>query len=384
LNRRTLGRTGIAVAEIGLGTEFLLGVPRDEAVRVIREAVDRGINYVDMFWAHPQFRDSMGAAFRGRREGVAITAHLGSTVRDDQYAISRDPKTCTGFFHDYLTRMETDHADILFVHNCNTPQDYDAVVSPGGLLELALSLVKQGKARFIGLSCHNVATALRAIEGGAIDVLMFPVNLASYAVPGKEDLLTACAKNDVGLVAMKVFGGGSLLRDKRVIEIEDYQMGRQQMPGAPLHYDKPAEITPVQCLAYVLDRPEVATVVPGCKSVEELRQAMDFYEATGEEKDYAHILPAFARFATGECVYCNHCLPCPSKIDIGKLISLLEQAKRELTAEIRASYAALSGKASDCIACGKCSERCPFAVDVLGKMEEAALLFERGPEAIAT
>jgi len=376
LNQRTLGRTGIAVTEIGLGTEFLLGVPRDDVVSVVCEAIDHGINYVDMFWAHPQFRDNMGAAFRDRRKDATITAHLGSTLAGDQYAISRDPEVCTDFFHDYLTRMETDHADILFLHNCNTPQDYDAVVSPGGLLDLAQSFIKQGKARFIGLSCHNVATAFRAIESGAIDVLMFPVNLASYAVPGKEELLPACAKHNVGLVAMKVFGGGSLLREKRIIELEDYQMGRQQMPGAPSHYDKPAEITPVQCLAYVLDQQEVATIVPGCKSVEELHAALHVYDSTEEEKDYRHILPAFAQFATGECVYCNHCLPCPSKIDIGKLISLLEQGKREITEEIRTSYDELSSKASDCVECGECSDRCPFGVDVISKMKEAAALFE--------
>ena len=375
MNRRTLGSTGISVSEIGLGTEFLLGVARHDVVGVVTEAIDRGINYVDMFWAHPQFRDNLGAAFRGRREDVVITAHLGSTMKGDQYAISRDPKTCTDFFHDYLTRMQTDHADILFVHNCNKPEDYDTVVSPGGLMELAQSFVKQGKARFIGFSSHNVATALRAIESGAIDVLMFPVNLASYAVPGKKDLLPACAEHHVGLVAMKVFGGGSLLRDKRIVELEDYQMGRQQMPGAPSHYDKPAEITPVQCLAYALDQPQVATTVPGCKSVDELHGALHYYAASEQEKNYRHILPAFAQFATGECVYCNHCLPCPSKIDIGRLISLLEQGKRELTEQIRASYEDLSAKATDCTECGQCSKRCPFGVDVISKMQEAVALF---------
>jgi predicted aldo/keto reductase-like oxidoreductase len=375
LDHRTLGRTGLSVSEIGLGTEFLLGVPQEDAVGVVREAIDRGVNYVDMFWAQPEFRDNMGAAFRGRRNDVFITAHLGSTVRDGQYAVSRDPKLCTDFFHDYLARMQTDCVDVLFVHNCNSAKDYDTVSSLGGLVELAQSFVKEGKARFVGLSCHNVVTALRAIESGAIDVLMFPVNLASYAVPGKHKLLPTCAKHNVGLVAMKVYGGGSLLRDKRVVELQDFQMGRQELPGAPSHYELTAEITPVKCMAYVLDRPQVATTVPGCKSVEELRDALHYYDATDEEKNYASILPAFADFSTGECVYCNHCLPCPSAIDIGRTISLLEQGRRELTDEVRASYAEFEADASDCIACGQCTDRCPFGVDVIQKMEEAKALF---------
>ena len=346
---------------------------------VVGEAIDRGVNYVDMFWAQPEFRDSMAVAFRGRRKDVFITAHLGSTIRDGQYAVSRGRRVCTDFFHDYLKRMKTDCVDVLFIHNCNSAKDYDAACSPGGLIDLARSFVEEGKARFVGLSCHNVVTALRAIESGAIDVLMFPVNLASYAVRGKDRLLPACAEHHIGLVAMKVYGGGSLLRDKRVVELQDFQMGRQEMPGAPSHYELTAEVTPAKCMAYVLDQPEVATTVPGCKSVAELHDALHYYDATDEEKDYAPILPAFAEFATGECVYCNHCLPCPSKIDIGRTISLLEQGKRGLTGEILASYNELDTNASDCIACAQCADRCPFGVDVVAKMKEAKALFAREP-----
>jgi len=376
LNHRTLGRTGLSVSEIGLGTEFLLGLPQDDAIAVIHDAIDRGINYVDMFWAMPEFRDAMGAAFEGRREKAVITAHLGSALQDDgQYTISRDPEVCAELYDDYLERTSVDFADIVFLHNCNSPKDVGRVVGPGGLLELAQSLVKDGKARFIGMSGHNTVTALEVVRSGAIDVLMFPVNLASYAVPGKQELLEACAAENVGLVAMKVYGGGSLLRDKSVIEMHDFQMGRQQMAGAPSHYTKPTEITPVQCMAYVLDRPQISTTVPGAKSVDELRDALRVYEAAAEEKDYGPILPAFAEFATGECVYCNHCLPCPSTIDIGKTISLLEQGRRGLTDEIRTAYGALEQDASDCIACGQCSSRCPFGVDVVSKMKEAVEVF---------
>jgi predicted aldo/keto reductase-like oxidoreductase len=375
LNHRTLGRTGLSVSEIGLGTEFLLDAPAAEAVRVVRMAIDGGVNYGDMFWAHPDFRDTMGTAFRGVRNDVIVTAHLGSTLKGEQYAVSRDPRVCSDFFSDYLDRMDTDHVDVLFLHNCNEPNDYDEITAAGGLLELAQRLVKEGKARFIGFSSHNTAIARQAITSGAIDVLMFPVNLASYAVPGKTDLLLACAEHDVGLVAMKVFGGGSLLRDKRVVELHDFQMGRQEMAGAPSHYEVTTEITPAKCLGYVLDQSHVSTTVPGCKNAKELGEALSFHAATAEEKDYAPILPAFAEFATGECVYCNHCLPCPSEIDIGRTIGLLEQGRVELTEEIRTAYAGLATDASECMECGQCSKRCPFGVDVIGKMREAVALF---------
>jgi len=371
------------VSEIGLGTEFLLGLSEDDATGVIHSALDRGINYIDMFWAQPKFRDHMGDAFRGRRNEAVITGHLGSTLHDNQYAVSRDPKLCAEFFEDYLSRMGTDHVDVLFLHNCNTQDDYETVMAPGGPVDLARSFVKAGKARFIGLSGHNVVTAKQAVESGAIDVLMFPVNLASYAVPGKSEVLHACAEHNVGLVAMKVFGGGSLLRDKATIEMQDFQMGRQQTPGAPSHYAKPKQITPIQCIAYALDQPELSTIVPGCKSIAELDEALAYCEADAEVRDYEHILPAFAEFATGECVYCNHCLPCLAHIDIGQTISLLEQAKREMTDELRTAYDAMETDASDCTQCAQCSKRCPFGVDVVTKMAEAVSLFGNALESTA-
>lgn len=383
MNHRTLGRTGLTISEIGLGTEFLLGLSEDDATGVIRAAIDGGMTYIDMFWSQPEFRDHMGAALRGCRDQVVITAHLGSTLSDGQYAVSRDPKLCAEFFEDYLRRMETDYVDVLFLHNCNKPDDYETVMAPGGPLDLARSFMKAGKARFIGFSGHNVVTAKQAVESGAIDVLMFPINLASYAVPGKPEVLRACAEHDVGLVAMKVFGGGSLLRDKATIEIDDFQMGRQQMEGAPSHYAAPKKITPVQCIAYALDRPELSTIVPGCKSIAELDETLAYYEADAAARDYTHILPAFAEFATGECVYCNHCLPCPSRIDIGQTISLLEQARFEMTDELRTAYTAMETDASDCIQCAQCAERCPFGVDVITKMAEAVSLFACVSESLA-
>jgi len=108
-----------------------------------------------------------------------------------------------------------------------------------------------------------------------------------------------------------------------------------------------------------------------------LTAALAYWESTEEEKDFSAIVADFQQYATGECVYCNHCLPCPAVIDIGQTIRLLEMAQQHLTAELQTAYGALSAKASDCAQCGACTERCPFGVDVTLKMEQAVELFEQ-------
>jgi hypothetical protein len=78
MNHRPLGRTGFSVGEIGLGTAYLIDKSREHVLSVIHPAVDRGINYFDLFFAQPELRDSMGAAFAGCRDKVFLAAHLGA------------------------------------------------------------------------------------------------------------------------------------------------------------------------------------------------------------------------------------------------------------------------------------------------------------------
>lgn len=372
LQYRKLGETGLEVSAIGLGTEYLHGQPRETVISVVHGAMDRGVNYIDLLFPFPDYRDNFGAALSGRRERVVLAGHLGATVKDGQYCKTRSARKSEPFFLDLLSRLGTDYIDILMLHNFNTLNDYERVMKPGGSMELARRLQQEGKARFIGISAHSVEVATQAIESGLVDVLMFPINLAGNAIPGKNDLLKACVTHNVGLVAMKPFGGGKLLSRERTVRVARYQMG-----GEALKLKKSVPITPVQCLSYVLAQVGVSTTVPGCADLEQLAAALAYWEAAEEEKDFSAIVAEFQQYVAGECVYCNHCLPCPSAIDIGQTIRMLEMAQQHLTAELQAAYDALPAKASDCAQCGACTERCPFGVDVVWKMEQAVELLEQ-------
>lgn len=375
---RSLGRTGLTVSAVSLGTEYLINQPRDHVVTVIREAIARGVNYFDLFFAQAEFRDNMGAAFQGRRDRVLLAAHLGAIHVNGQGDRTRDPAVAERFLLDFLSRYRTDYVDVLFLHNIDLQDDYDRVMGPGGLLDLAQRYRAEGKARAIGFSGHSIATALQAAESGAVDVIMFPVNLTGHAIPERKTLLQACAERGVGLVAMKPYAGGKLLRAGQTLEVETWQRGSyQEMGGAPVQVERRSTqpITPVQCLAYILTLPDISTIVPGCKDLAELEAAQAVWTATSEERDFAPALAAFPEYLTGECVYGNHCLPCPASIDVGQTIRLLETAQGRPTPGLLAAYAALPAPASDCTQCGSCAERCPFGVDAVAKIEEAAALF---------
>jgi predicted aldo/keto reductase-like oxidoreductase len=213
--------------------------------------------------------------------------------------------------------------------------------------------------------------AIQAAKSGKIDVIMIQVNMANNAMPGRNEMLATCAREGIGLVAMKVFAGGKLLQRNRTVNIAAYQTG-----GKSLKKKISPSITPVQCISYTLSQMGVCTVVPGAKNVNELNESLAYLNANDEEKDFSALMVDFKEYITGECMYCNHCLPCPSDIDIGQTIRLFEIAQLGITNKIQIEYDTMLKKASDCIECSICMERCPFDVDVISKMKQCFELFE--------
>jgi predicted aldo/keto reductase-like oxidoreductase len=109
--------------------------------------------------------------------------------------------------------------------------------------------------------------------------------------------------------------------------------------------------------------------------LEELNEILSYQYASAKERDFSGVIKSFKEYLVGQCVYCNHCLPCPSNIDIGQVTRLLDNARLGMTAEAKAKYDALEAKASECTTCNTCVNRCPFDVNVVSNMKEAASIF---------
>ena len=375
MNYRKLGETGLDVSVIGLGTEYLNRKSRKTVVSVVHEAIERGVNYFDLIFAFPEYRDNFGAAFKRCRDRIIIAGHVGCAETNGQYRLSRDVKENGMLFLDLLSRLHTDYVDILMIQMVNAFESYDRVMKPGGLMELAQSFKQEGKARFIGISGHHPLGVMRFIEGGHIDVLMFPINLAWDFIPGRKEVLQFCDIKGIGVVGMKIFAGGRLFQRK-----------------------ESRLISPAQCINYVLSQPAVSTTVPGVKNSKQLRAALHFLEATDAEKKFNSIIKDLQEDLKGNCIYCNHCLPCPVGIDIGRVIQVVDKTVCNMSdnsqvdykvlrekrnfyypGRIRTSrshFKGLSIKASECNECGVCMERCPFDVDVISKMKQAVKLFD--------
>ena len=376
---RVLGRTGLSVGEIGFGCEGMVEHPEwtEDFINVMEE---QGANCIDLYAPHTAFRDALGKALQGRRDKFVLQAHLCTIWKDGQYKRTRDIEDVKAGFEDQLKRLKTDHLEIGMVHYVDSLSDWQRI-QEGDVMAYALELKAAGVIGSIGLSSHNPQAALAAVESGLIDVLMFSVNPCYDLQPGNENLellwapesyekpllnmdpqrqllYETCQRLGVGITVMKAFGGGDLLR------------GDISPAGKAL--------TPFQCMSYALDRPAVASIMNGARTVEEMKRNLAYEDASDEEKDYAAALASFPNISwKGQCMYCGHCAPCPQGIDVAAVTKFLNlcKAQGDIPETVREHYAVLPHTASECIQCGACETRCPFAVDIRQNMADAAALF---------
>ncbi|MBD3181031.1 hypothetical protein GF312_01995 [Candidatus Poribacteria bacterium] len=341
---RMLGNTGIKVNPLGLGTEHLERKQKN-IEQVMDDFIEAGLNYIDLLYVEPEYWDEYGFIYRKYREKFTAAIHWGPN-HDLEYS-----KKC---LDNMLLSLGSGYAEVVMI----TVVDDDEAWNGWGLrsLEILNKYKEKGKIGFIGMSGHTTSVAEKVVRSDAIDVLMFPVNPMNYVYSvGVKELFQLCKKMGVGLVGMKPYGGGTML----------YLDG------------KATGITPVQSISYALSLP-VSTIVPGVKNSKELKSTLKYLEASEDEKDYSSIMDNIHESMAGHCTYCNHCLPCPQDIDIGSVICLTDWAKAGLNDSLVNSYAKLSAKASDCIECGQCVERCPFDVDIIERLKKATEVFEVG------
>jgi predicted aldo/keto reductase-like oxidoreductase len=245
---RTLGRTGERVSCIGLGGSHI-GTQSTEAesIKLIRQAMDGGINFLDNCWDY---------------NGGASEVRMGNALRDGyrQRAFlmtkidGRDAKTAMNQLDESLRRLQTDHLDLLQFHEIIRMNDPDRIFAPGGAFEAMQKAKQAGKFRYLGFTGHKdpdihlkmLQTALA--HGWTPDTVQMPLNaMDAHFSSFEHKVLPELVKHNIGVLGMKSMGAGVVLQSKTV--------------------------TPVECLHYALTLP-TSVVITGCDSREIVDQAL--------------------------------------------------------------------------------------------------------------
>jgi aryl-alcohol dehydrogenase-like predicted oxidoreductase len=245
---RTLGRTGEQVSIIGLGGHHI-GRQKEEqeSIHIIRNAIDRGINFLDNCW---DYHDGGSEIRMGKalRDGYRKRAFLMTKID------GRTKEAAARQIDDSLKRLQTDHLDLLQHHEVIRMEDPDRIFAEGGAMEAVMAAQKAGKVRFIGFTGHkDPLVHLRMLEVAAkhhahFDAAQMPLNVmdAHFRSFGHK-VVPVLVKEGIGVLGMKSMSDGIILKSKKV--------------------------TPIECLHYAMSLP-TSTVITGIDRTAILEQAL--------------------------------------------------------------------------------------------------------------
>ena len=250
IGRRKLGRADAEVSIIGIGGYHLgLGtVTEQDAIQIVRAALDRGTNFLDNCWDYNGgvSEERMGKALEGgyRQKAFLMTKIDGRTGQAARQQLEES-----------LRRLKTDHLDLIQIHEVIRMTDPEQAFQPGNVIEVLQQARKEGKVRFIGFTGHKspdihlhmIATADK--NHFTFDSVQMPLNVMDAHYDSFEKkVLPVLVKHNIGVLGMKPMGDGVILHSKTA--------------------------TPVECLHYSMNLP-TSVVITGCETLPILQQALD-------------------------------------------------------------------------------------------------------------
>jgi predicted aldo/keto reductase-like oxidoreductase len=245
---RTLGRTGEQVSLIGLGGYHLGRPDEQDAIQLIRRAIDAGITFMDNCWDYNNGDSEirMGKALRdGYREKVFLMTKLDGRTKS---AASKQ-------LEDSLTRLQTDHIDLIQYHEIIRLEDPDRIFAHGGAQEAMIEARKAGKIRYIGFTGHkDPMVHLRMLEIATrhrfrFDAVQMPLNVMdAHFRSFQREVLPVLVRQQIGVEGMKSMGDHVILNS--------------------------GVVTPIECLHYTMNLP-TSVVITGIDSMKILDQALE-------------------------------------------------------------------------------------------------------------
>ncbi len=380
---RTFGKTGEQVSILGFGCMRLPIVGDDpshidepEAIRMIRYAIDAGVNYVDTAYpyhgtgfGHGGFSEPLVAkALRdGYRQRVKLATKLPSWLIKSRADMDK-------YLNEQLERLETDHIDFYLVHSLNV--NSWATVKKCGVAEFLDQAIRDGRIKYAGFSFHDQLPLFKEIVD-AYDWSFCQIQynyLDEKYQAGKEGLMYAAGKG-LGITIMEPLRGGKIVN----LPQEAKELLERAAPGRSA-----AEWG----LRWVWNHPEVSVVLSGMTAMEQVVENVKIAGDARPDSLSAAELATIDRVKTVfrervkvQCTACGYCMPCPVGINIpGSFSFYNDHWVFDANPQIKAMYLRQStltnaAPASKCVECGRCESHCPQGIAIRKELKNVGELF---------
>ena len=377
MHYRTLGRTGIKVSALGFGCMRLptLGtadrIDEPAATRLLHDAIESGINYIDTAWFYHAISFGQGAGQSEPFVGRALAGGwrdriLLATKLPQQMVKTRDDMD--SFLARQLERLQTDHLDFYLVHGLNG-EAWNRMRDLG-VREFLDKARGRGLIRFPAFSFHGKKEDFPRIideyDGWAFGQLQYNYIDTDYQA-GLSGLRYAAGKG-LGVVVMEPLKGGRLARNLP--------------PEMKAVFDsRPEGWSPAEWgLRYVWNEPGVSLLLSGMNDSAQLEENLRVAGAAGPDKllPEQQVVYEAARHALqartkADCSACRYCQPCPQGVQIPEILAALNTASIwNIRDPLSTGYGRITGKPEACTECGQCEDLCPQTLPIRSLLKEAS------------
>ena len=363
------GNTGIKVSKLGFGAMRLPMVEKDgekdvdydRAVKMIREAIDLGVNYIDTapYYCEKKSEIAVGKALKdGYREKVYLSTK--NPIENESGADWRKR------LEKSLEKLDTDYIDFYHMWGISWEAYQNKIDVEDGPIEAAYQAKEDGLIKHISFSFHDDAENLfKLIDTGHFETMLVQYNLLDRS---NEEAIKYAQEKGMGVVVMGPVGGGRL--------------------GAPsTKLDKlmdSSTSTVETALRFVFSNQNVNIALSGMENIDMVRQNAEIASnpdplSENELADVKAMLEQNQKLADLYCTGCEYCLPCPQGVKIPKVFELMNYHRvYDLTDYAREEYKKLiksdkeDEKAADaCVECGICEEKCPQNIEIIEQLKES-------------
>lgn len=378
---RNFGKTNFKPSALGFGCMRLPqlpgeegGIDEPEATRMIRYAIDQGVNYIDTAWSYHggQSEVFLGKALQdGYREKVALATKMPSWLIENQ-------ENFDYYFSSQLERLQTDHFDFYLLHTMN--QNYWDTYLRLNVFDWAEKQMADGKIRHLGFSFHDEYPVFEKILTGYEywDFCQIQYNYMDTDYQAGERGLKLAAEHGLGVVVMEPLKGGKLAIEVPPNPVKNI-FDRAENPRKPAEW----------ALQWLWNQPEVGVVLSGMSTWEQVDLNLVSASRSGVgslSADDVRIVElardAWQGLAPVACTHCEYCLPCPSEVLIPQIFEIYNTAKmydqQERGQRAYQSQIPEKSQADACIECGTCESLCPQHLTIIDYLKDAhAYLNER-------
>jgi len=332
---RRLGRTNIEVFPIAFGGIPIQRVNEETAVKIVKRAIELGINLIDTARGYTDSEIKIGKALKDVDKKIYISSKSANRTKDGIY---EDVKIS-------LKNLGVEKIDIYHIHGVNDWETFKKIFEPNGAYHGLLKAKEEGLIDFIAVSSHSNDILAELIKTDKFDVIQVSYNFIE--TEPEEKIFPIALEKDIGIIAMKPMAGGVL-------------------PNPRLS------------LKFVLQK-EFLIPDPGIESIEELEEdieiALNLTPLTNEE--WEEIERTRKEMGSTFCRKCDYCQPCPQGIPISTIIRSESFLKRLPDSTIRHGwfYDAYL-KAQNCTKCGICTTRCPYKLAIPDLIEKNVALIK--------